>query len=198
VNNFYVYAYVRGDRTPYYIGKGQRKRAYSDNRLINKPTDASRIVIIVGGLEENEAYTLEQDLISHYGRQCNGTGILRNIIPGGAGTGSGADHPRFGKKSSKEAVEKMRQSKLGKKHSPESIANMTASRAKGADHHQWGKSPSEETKQKIRVGLMGNKLSPETIAKRAASRKGYKHSLETIEKIRLSNIRTKSERKVAA
>jgi hypothetical protein len=84
-NRFYTYAYLRKDRyTPYYIGKGCGKRCY-DGRGKNcvPPKNKSRIVIIKDNLTEEEAFILEEKLISFWGRKCDG-GVLLNISPGGS------------------------------------------------------------------------------------------------------------------
>ena len=84
-NRFYTYAYLRKDRyTPYYIGKGCGRRCY-DGRGKNcvRPKDRSRIVIVKNNLTEEEAFILEEKLISFWGRKCDG-GVLLNISPGGS------------------------------------------------------------------------------------------------------------------
>ena len=82
MNIYYVYQYLREDNTPYYIGKGKNRRAWSKNHCIAVP-DSSRIQIIKNNLTEDEAFQLEINLISQYGRKDLGTGILRNRTNGG-------------------------------------------------------------------------------------------------------------------
>jgi len=85
--NFYVYAYMRCDGTPYYVGKGSGNRAYTKgNHKIGLPEDKTRIVILEAELEETIALEREKFYISHYGRKDLGTGILRNMTDGGDGS----------------------------------------------------------------------------------------------------------------
>lgn len=82
---YYVYAYLREDGSPYYIGKGKGKRAFSNKHSVNLPPDASRIVFLEKNLSDIGACALERRYIRWYGRKDNKTGILRNKTEGGDG-----------------------------------------------------------------------------------------------------------------
>jgi len=86
-NRFYTYAYLREDRTPYYIGKGSGKRAYKKYKgEIKPPRDKSRVLLLKTSLTEEEAFEHEIYMISIFGRKDLGTGILHNKTDGGDGS----------------------------------------------------------------------------------------------------------------
>ena len=90
----------------------------------------------------------------------------------------GKRNPFYGKKHTPETAERLRLQKIGKSvnkgayRSPEQRAKISAS-LKGR------KNPA------VSKALTGRKLSQETIEKIKESRKGYTHSMETREKLRL-------------
>jgi len=136
---FYTYAYLRKDKTPYYIGKGQTHRAYQQKgKPCGVPKDKSRIIKLKQNLTEEEAFKHEIYMIAVFGRKDLGTGILLNKSDGGQGNS--------GKIVSEETRKKLREANLGKKYSEETKAKLRKIKG-GKNHPLYGKKHSDETKK---------------------------------------------------
>ena len=189
MNEYYTYAYLREDKTPYYIGKGKGKRIYSKQKYIKPPKDKLRIIFLKNNLTEAEAFKHEIYMIAVLGRKDLGTGILHNRTNGGDGV-SGAivsDETRRkigeaskGRTHSEKTRRKLSEASKGKTHSEETKIKISESQ-KGEKHHNYGKTASEETKRKISEAHKGEKnpnygkiFSEETRRKIGDAKKGTK------------------------
>jgi hypothetical protein len=172
---FYTYAYLREDRTPYYIGKGEGKRIYQRRgRPCSPPKNKERKIFLKQNLTEEEAFKHEIYMINVFGRIDIGTGILHNKTNGGEGI-SGFSH-------SEETKRKMSESQKGhigtrgfggKSHTEESKKKMSAAR-KGRVSPFKGKKMTPEQRKKVSDGLKGRKLSEEHKRKAGNAFRGKK------------------------
>ena len=135
---YYTYAYLREDKTPYYIGKGENDRIYKKGKKeIKPPKDKSRIIFLKKNLTEQEAFKHEIYMIFVFGRKDLGTGILRNKTNGGEG--------KSGWITSQETKNKLRKVNLGKKHTKKTCEKMSKTR--------MGHLINEKTRNKIANSL---------------------------------------------
>jgi hypothetical protein len=108
---YYTYAYLREDGTPYYIGKGKAGRITNNLHRIVVPKEKKRIIYLKKNLTDEEARKHEIYMIAILGRKDLGTGILRNMTDGGEGCA--------GRRLSKETKKKLSDSHKGKKFTDE-------------------------------------------------------------------------------
>jgi hypothetical protein len=156
-SGFYIYAYLREDGTPYYIGKGKGVRAWKQHSVKGKgahtPKDTSRIYICESGLTELGAFALERRYIRWWGRKDLGTGILQNMSDGGQGTASTI------RTCSEETKQKIGNANRGRAQSVET-------KEKRANSLR-GKKMSEESNAKRRAKAVGRFLGPQDAERRA-------------------------------
>jgi hypothetical protein len=156
---YYVYAYLRDDSTPYYIGKGTAMRAWNKTaHYVKPPRNPNNIVILEKSLTELGALALERRMIRWYGRIDNDTGILRNMTDGGDGV--------YGRKVSPDTVKKALDTKrktggIYACASPASRAQATITRLKnnnGTYNTQTAESKAKGKETKLKNKSMPNKI----------------------------------------
>ena len=119
MNIYYVYFYLRSKDsqtaktgTPYYVGKGKKKRAWENHYNVSVPKDTSKIIIVEQELTELQAFMLERYYIRWFGRKgIDKTGILLNITEGGSGGDTLTNNPNI-KNIKKKMCEKGRKNKF--------------------------------------------------------------------------------------
>jgi hypothetical protein len=164
MQKYYTYAYLRIDRTPYYIGKGSGNRAYKVHQKgIQLPKDKSRIIFLKRNLTEQEAFKHEVYMIAVFGRIDLGTGILHNRTNGGDGAS--------GFIFTEESKLKMSEAQKGKILSEQHKRKISESTK--------GVSKTEETKARMSEAQKGKLFSEESKLKMSEAQKGKKHTEET-------------------
>ena len=140
MNNYYTYAYLREDGTPYYIGKGRGRRIDNPGTHYSGLPPKERRIYLKQYLTEEEAFRHEKYMISIFGRKDLGTGILRNLTDGGEG--------KSGWTMSEKTKEKIRKSNTGQTRSDETRRKISKSN-KGNLPWIAGKKHTQETKDRI-------------------------------------------------
>lgn len=135
---YYTYAYLREDRTPYYIGKGKNRRAFDRKKHTVFVPSKDRIIFLKQNLTEEQSIKHEIYMIAVFGRKDLGTGILHNKTNGGDGCSGYSHSEKHKKRMSK--LQTKRWSKEGEKD-----------KVRGKNNPFFNKKHSKDSK--IKIGL---------------------------------------------
>lgn len=168
MKQFYVYVILDENKKPFYVGKGSGNRykatlrdKRNSNIKQNKIDKVRRILgdnpkvkILIYG-SEKFCLEIEKKLILKYGRKDNNTGCLTNTTNGGSGgcgcrrtkatrnkiskATKGPNHWAYGKRLTKEHVEKLSNSHIGIQS--------------GEKHPLYGKDASARTSKRLKTML---------------------------------------------
>ncbi|MFI3220234.1 MAG: NUMOD3 domain-containing DNA-binding protein [Methylococcales bacterium] len=177
---YYTYIHARPDGTPFYVGKGSKRRAW---KLIYRNKHHQSIIdkygrdnILVGKLDcssENIAFDLEKGIIKCLKR----SGIpLANMTDGGEGISNPSPELR---------------QRLSDSHKGQIISEYTKQRLREVhkgNMYNLGRVLSEEHKQSISKGNIGRVVSDETRKRMSEAHKGSTITEETRQKLRDSHI----------
>lgn len=175
MSRFYVYAHRRLDTGKiFYIGKGTGRRVLSKSGRSTLWTRIAvkhgyRTEILITGLTEDQAFTMERYFIAKTPMLCNHTN-------GGEGI-SGYQHTQAtkdalsfahaGRKQDADVIERRTAKLRGQKRTPEQLVNFKS---------MTGRTHSAETKARMSAAHKGRVHSPETLAKIAESHRGSKRT----------------------
>jgi hypothetical protein len=168
---YYTYAYLREDRTPYYIGKGKKRygKYYSRTTAIHENVfipPKERIIILKEFDSEFDAYKHEMYMISVFGRKDIGTGILHNRTDGGDGHTNMSEYARKrcseihkGKVLSEETKSKIRETRKKRGYCcTEEQKEYLSKLYSGEGNPNYGKKHSLETLKKISDATRGKNI----------------------------------------
>jgi hypothetical protein len=172
MKEYYTYAYLREDGTPYYVGKGKKRKlgnAYSrtlakHNNISIPPQD--RILILKHFDLEFDAYKHEIYMIDVFGRKDISTGILHNKTMGGDGVSDISQEQREqnsrlhkGKVLSAETRKKISQTRLERGYKPSKELKQHYSHIfTGEGNPNYGNKHSPETLKRISEGTKNKNL----------------------------------------
>lgn len=171
----YVYIYYdprKDPIEPIYVGKGNDDRITdhlykSSNNILDTKIKKIREVGLepifekyIDNISEEEAYSIEIELVKRFGKIYNKTGTLCNYVDGGKGGRLGFEHTE----ETKKLFSEQRKGKTQTEKQYDANCNRVC---------------SEETKDKIRNKLKGRKRSEESIEKTRQWHLGSKRSDET-------------------
>ena len=182
--HYYTYAYLREDKTPYYIGKGKGNRLYKrGSRVFAPPKDKSRIIYLKQNLTEEEAFKHEIYMIAVLGRIDLGTGILHNMTDGGEGISNPSEETRrkMSETHKGKIVSEESRKRIGEanKNPSEETRRKKSDANRGENNPNYGKTASEETRKKLSEALK----NPSEEIRRKISEASKNRSKEILKKI---------------
>ena len=159
---YYVYGYLRSRKGPFgekgtikYVGKGSNYRYRGQHQNVKVPKNLARDVIFFQkNMEEKDAFDMEETLITKYGRQDKGTGILENRSEGGNKPPSAAGMKRKKKRIwSEESKAKLSASLTGLVKSQEHINNIVEKRILNGSYgfSDESREKMSKTRQKMEI-----------------------------------------------